>query len=40
MLKSGVLAPETSNDKNDLSYLNTVFEHYSRYHLGQAIEAA
>ena len=38
--KSGVLAPESSGDQIDLCYLNTVFELYSGYHLGQVIEAA
>ena len=34
------LAPESSGDQIDLSYLNTVFELYSSYHLGQVVEAA
>jgi hypothetical protein len=38
--KSGVLAPESSGDQIDVYYLNTVFELYSGYHLGQVVEAA
>jgi putative restriction endonuclease len=38
--RSGVLAPGSSGDQIDLSYLNTVFELYSSYHLGQIVEAA
>jgi len=38
--KSGVLAPESSGNQIDLCYLNTVFELYSSYHLGQVNEAA
>ncbi len=40
MPKSGFLTPESSCDQIDLFYLNTVFELYSSYHLGQVIEAA
>jgi len=40
MPKSGVLTPESSGDQIDVCYLNTVFELYSSYHLGQVIEAA
>ena len=35
MLKSGVLIPESSSDQIDLCYLDTVFELYPSYHLGQ-----
>ncbi len=38
--QSGVLAPESSGDQIDVCYLNTVFELYSSYHLGQVVEAA
>jgi len=38
--QSGVLASESSGDQIDVCYLNTVFELYSSYHLGQVIEAA
>ena len=40
MPKSDVLAPESSGDQIDVCYLNTVFELYSSYHLGQVVEAA
>jgi len=33
------LAFESSGDQIDVSYLDTVFELYSGYHLGQVIEA-
>ena len=38
--QSGVLASESSGDQIDVSYLNTVFELYPSYHLGQVVEAA
>ena len=38
--KSGVLTPESSGNQIEFCYLYTVFEFYSSYHLGQAIEAA
>jgi|GEM_PF-1723237 hypothetical protein len=38
--KSGVLAPESSGAQIELRHLNTVFELYSSYHLGQVVEAA
>ena len=40
MAKSGVLTPESSGDQIDLRHLDTVFELYSSYHLGQVVEAA
>ena len=40
MVESGVLASESSGDQIDVSYLNTVFELYPCYHLGQVVEAA
>jgi hypothetical protein len=40
MLKSGVLIPESSGDQIDLCYLDTIFELYPSYHLGQVVEAA
>ena len=33
------LASESSGDQIDVCYLDTVFELYSGYHLGQVIEA-
>jgi hypothetical protein len=39
MPQSGVLPPESSGDQIDVCNLNTVFELYSSYHLGQVIEA-
>ena len=38
--RSGVLTSGSSGDQVDVSYLNTVFELYSSYHLSQIIEAA
>ena len=38
--KSGVLASESSGDQIDDFYLNTNFELYPSYHLGQVVEAA
>jgi hypothetical protein len=38
--RSGVLTPESSGNQIEFCYLNTVFELYSSYHLGQVIEAA
>ena len=38
--KSGILTHESSGDQIDLRHLNTVFELYSSYHLGQVVEAA
>jgi hypothetical protein len=40
MIESGVLASELSGDPPDVRYLNTVFELYSGYQLGQVVEAA
>jgi hypothetical protein len=40
MVESGVLAPESSGDQIDVRHLNTVFELYPCYHLGQVVEAA
>ncbi len=40
MVRSGVLTPGSSGDQIDLSYLDTIFELYSSYHLGQIVEAA
>ena len=40
MARSGVLTSGSSGDQIDLSYLDTVFELYSGYHLGQVVEAA
>jgi hypothetical protein len=40
MARSGVLTSGSSGDQIDLSYLDTVFELYSSYHLGQIVEAA
>jgi hypothetical protein len=34
------LASSSSGDQIDVYYLNTVFELYSGYHLGQVVEAA
>ena len=39
MPKSGVLTPESSGDQIDVSYLNTVFELYPSYHLGQVVKS-
>ncbi len=38
--KSGILTHESIGDQIDLLHLNTVFELYSSYHLGQVVEAA
>jgi hypothetical protein len=38
--QSGVLASDSSGDQIDVRHLNTVFELYSGYHLGQVLEAA
>ena len=40
MARSGVLTLGSSGGQIDLSYLDTVFELYSSYHLGQIVEAA
>ena len=38
--QSGVWAVESSGDQIELRYLNTIFELYSSYDLGQVIKAA
>ncbi len=38
--QSGVLASESSGDQIDVCYLDTVFELYPSYHLGQVVKAA
>jgi hypothetical protein len=38
--QSGVSDSESSGDQIDLCYLNTIFELYPSYHLGQVLEAA
>jgi hypothetical protein len=38
--QSGVSASESSGDQIDVCYLNTIFELYPSYHLGQVLEAA
>jgi len=40
MARGCVLASESSGDQIDVSDLNTIFELYLSYHLGQVIEAA
>ncbi len=38
--ESGVLVSESSGDQIALRHLNTIFELYPSYHLGQVVEAA
>ena len=38
--QSGFWPAESSGDQIDVCYLNTVFELYPNYHLGQVVKAA